>query len=35
VVGLYDGRGRMPAYGVDGTRWANDAIDLGTVEVGR
>jgi 4-amino-4-deoxy-L-arabinose transferase-like glycosyltransferase len=35
VLGLYDGSGRMPAYRVDGARWENDAIDLGTVEVER
>ena len=35
VAGLYDAGGRLPAYEADGTRWANDAIDLGTVEVKR
>jgi hypothetical protein len=35
VAGLYDASGRMPAYRADGTRWANDAIDLGAVEVQR
>jgi 4-amino-4-deoxy-L-arabinose transferase-like glycosyltransferase len=35
VAGLYDGDGRMPAYRADGTRWANDAVDLGTAEVRR
>ncbi len=35
VVGLYSGDGRMPAYRDDGTRWADDAVELGTVEVRR
>jgi 4-amino-4-deoxy-L-arabinose transferase-like glycosyltransferase len=35
VAGLYDAGGRMAAYKADGTRWANDAIDLGTVGVVR
>ena len=32
-VGLYDSGGRVPAYRAGGTRWLDDAVDLGTVEV--
>ena len=32
-VGLYDETGRVAAYRVDGGRWTDDAVDLGTVEV--
>jgi hypothetical protein len=35
VVGLYSGDERMPAYRADGTRWAQDAVELGTVQVRR
>ena len=33
VVGLYDGSGRVTAYGADGARLPGDAVDLGMVEV--
>jgi 4-amino-4-deoxy-L-arabinose transferase-like glycosyltransferase len=33
VVGLYDGGGRVTAYGADGARLPDDAVDLGMVEV--
>ena len=32
-VGLYDQSGRVPVYGVDGSRAPDDAVDLGQVEV--
>jgi hypothetical protein len=35
VTGLYAGDERMPAYRGDGRRWANDTVELGTVEVRR
>lgn len=33
VVGLYDSAARVAAYGADGVRWMNDAVDLGVIEV--
>jgi len=33
MVGLYDGSGRVLAYKSNGTRWLNDAVQLGMVEV--
>jgi len=32
-VGLYNGDGRVPAFGPDGSRFESDAVDLGSVEV--